>query len=275
MFHSKLPLLASQAKISSLSRSRLIALIVSFAPSFVRSAHRARSCRPERSLKIFLQRVPGAGEATHDRPRGQIKNSSCFLVRHPVAADQPDDVALIHRHLSDVFAELLEKDSIFGDDLAVAAQRISDDVYVDGLAAKSLHPLMIDPEILCDAKHPAVDSRSRLPLIQMSQRSHIGFLRQILAQIRAPRKRVQEPPQPWVQFHHPLVHITARGFRLIPGHAGRVRFPAQPGVVQTRAGFASFLSAAFSRSASFHGRLPTDLKDVVVWQRSHAGPNEP
>ena len=139
-----------------------------------------------RLLMVFLQGIPSAREAAHDRPRRHIENLACLLVRHPILADQPDDVALVQRQLSDVFAQLLEDNSILGDDPAVADQRIADSFDVDRLAAKSLHPQMIDPEVLRDTKHPTVDPGAGLPLIQMSQCSNIGFLRQILAQIPHP-----------------------------------------------------------------------------------------
>ena len=135
MFRSRRPSHAIPAKTWSSSRSRLRTPTVNFAPSLAHSAAWRKTlptavgrediasamCDPY----IFLQRVPCASQAAHDRPGGQIENLSGFLVRHAVPPDQADDVALIQRQLSDVLPQLLENDPIFGDDPTVATQQVS------------------------------------------------------------------------------------------------------------------------------------------------------
>ena len=84
------------------------------------------------------------------------------------------------------------------------------DFDVDDIATDLFGPGMIDPQILSDAKHPTVESRTRLPLIEMRQSPRISLLNQILALIQVVRKQACESTQARQEFHHAIVNIIDR-----------------------------------------------------------------
>src|SRR5262249_37961821 len=98
--------------------------------------------------------------------------------------DQTDHATLTHRQLRNVLPQILESEPTFGDASTVANQQVVDELNIDDIAADLFRAHVVDPQILCDAKHPAVQPCARFPLIQVGQSPHIGFLDQILTGIQ-------------------------------------------------------------------------------------------
>src|SRR5581483_10587415 len=181
---------------SSSSRSPAMAGTASFAPSAVPSG---RSCRAgqhgftKRATRLalhvrrneLLQHSPHACHPAHHSACGQVEDPARLLVRQALEPNELDHVALLRRQFRDVPSQLSKHDAILRKKLAVRAQEMMDRLYVDSLAAEFFRPHLIDPQVSRDAKHPAIEPRSRLPLVQMRERTHKCFLDQILRTFRS------------------------------------------------------------------------------------------
>jgi hypothetical protein len=159
--------------------------------------------------------------------------------------------------------------------LSSRSGKIADGCDIDKLAPDFFRAQLVDPKILRDAVHPAVETGVRPPLIEMGQSAGVGFLHQILTEIPIVGERAREPAQLRQEFDHLTLQIG------VPAVVGLVRFNANSQAAQIQAGWRALFDEKcgnhpdHGRLGRFHlGRAPC-LNEAVLWHRSHPRPKEP
>src|SRR5262249_57170235 len=74
----------------------------------------------------------------------------------------------------------------------------------------SSRPKFVEPEILRDTKHPAIELCSRPPLMKARQGTLAGALGQIVSEVARPGEAIGKPPgAPNHSLRHPTIRRTS------------------------------------------------------------------
>ena len=124
--------------------------------------------------------------------------------------------------------DCLERQSALDDIAAVGAGQRLRRLDIHLLAAHFVGAHAVEPEILSDAIHPAVEPCSWLPLLDPRQGTHTGFLDEIVALVQVSSEGNCEAPQTRQQLDHPSAELVrhAPASPRVPNNAmGSALFP--------------------------------------------------
>ena len=151
------------------------------------------------------ERRPGARQPAHDRPDRDVEHLGGLAVAQILDADEDEHVALLLGQRRDLRPHLRELQAALRGSAAVLSAHLEIGVLERCLVPSA--PVLVDPEIVQDAVHPAVEPRARLPGIDRPQRPLAGALHEIVRIVPRARQPARKAPQPGKQRNHLMADI--------------------------------------------------------------------
>ena len=142
-----------------------------------------------------MQFAPGSGESAHHGADRRLRDLRRLLVREPVNAHEADEHALFLGQVRHGRADCVEREPALHHPAAIGTGQRFRCLDVDLDAAHLLGAHAVEPEILGDTIHPAVEPRSWLPLVDPRQGTHTSLLDEIVALIEVSGQGHCEAPQ--------------------------------------------------------------------------------
>src|SRR5215475_14214907 len=136
-----------------------------------------------RPIDCLVDRQPSPGQSAHHSADRYPQNFGRLLIGEAIHTYQSDQHAMLRRKLLEAPKHFGKLQPVFHDRASVATDQHVDGIDIDRLTAELVRPLTVEPKVLRDPKHPAVQARSRLPLIPIGQSTRTGLLHKIVTLI--------------------------------------------------------------------------------------------
>src|SRR5262249_35245838 len=146
-------------------------------------------------------------KAAHYRADRGPGNFCRLLVRPAIDAHEGDEYTLILWKLGHGRADSCETETAFDDIAPVASRNPLGRLKADAHPAHLTCAHAIEPNVLGNAIHPAVQACSRLPLRDPRQRTHARFLNEIIGLVEITGHYESKSSQTRHKLNHPSAEL--------------------------------------------------------------------